>query len=170
MIVVFKKDDLEKPEHLVNLGVPVMEKFEILKLVADQAEKEFNRNWARYSILLYANIGLLVSLSMTMAMNALWTSAIPSAIGMTVSIAWVRINLLSHHHTRQWQADVTAQVEADKTLHEWFKGKDLLGAPWCFSSTRAQFYIDLVPYAFLVVWAMVFLSCLFALLFGLWRH
>jgi hypothetical protein len=170
LIVHFKKEDLQNPENAVKLGFPVMEKCEMLKLISDLAEKEFNRNWTRYSIMLYANIGLLVSLAMTMVIDRLWTNAIPSVIGMTVSIAWLRINWLSYQHTRRWHEDMAALVERDKALHEWVKGEDLVRVPWCFSNSQAQFYIDMVPYAFVVLWTTVFLFSLCVLAWNLWSN
>jgi hypothetical protein len=170
LIIHFKKDDLQTPGNAVKLGFPVLEKWEILRLVADLAEKEFNRNWTRYSIMLYANIGLLVSLAMTMVINKFWTNAIPSAIGIALSIAWLRMNSLSYQHTSRWYKDMAAVVKRDKPLHEWLKGEDVVRVPWCFSNTQAQFYIDLVPYAFLVVWTIVFLFSICMLGWDFWTN
>jgi hypothetical protein len=170
LIIHFKKEDLQNPDNAVKLGLPVMEKYQILKLVADLAEKEFNRNWTRYSIMLYANIGLLVSLAMTMVINRFWTNVIPSAIGMTVSIAWLKINWLSYEHTRRWQEDMAELVKRDKALREWTKGEDLVRVPWCFSDSKAQLYINMVPYAFVVVWTTIFLFSLCVLVWNLWAN
>ena len=42
MIVLFKKEDFRKSGQFVNLGVPIVEKLELLRLSAEAAEKDMN--------------------------------------------------------------------------------------------------------------------------------
>jgi hypothetical protein len=166
LIVLFKKEDLGKSGDSVNLGIPVMEKLEILKMSAEAAEKEASTSWRRYAMMLYASIGLLLVLLLTLKVTKFWTISIPALIGILVSFAWLKINALSSRNAQRWQADVAATIESDKTLQEWVTEKGLPVSSGSFPDKKVQFYFNLLPHAFLGLWAFVFLAAISS---GSWR-
>ena len=166
VIVLFKKEDLEEPRRSVNLGIPVMEKLEILKVVADMAEKESARTWTRYAMMLYASIGLLATLFLTLKVGMLWVAAVPSVIGIIVSIAWLKINAFSGSYTKRLHGDMEALVKSDETLQEWVRATNLPEIRQPFASRKTRFYFNLLPNAFLGIWSFILFA---ALTSGLWR-
>ena len=166
MIVLFKKEDLQKSGQLVKLGLPVMEKLEILKLSAEVAEKESTKSWHRFGMMLYASIALVAILLLTIKNNIFWMNAVPALIGIIVSIAWLKINALSSYTTQRWHAELEAVMATDPAL----KTAVQEGSPGqsrpSFSAKRAPFYVNLIPNTFLGLWAFVFLAVISS---GLWR-
>lgn len=166
MIVLFKKEDLQKSGHLVNLGLPVMEKLEILKLSAEVAEKESTKSWQRFAMMLYASIGLVVILLFTIKSDIFWMNAVPALIGIIVSIAWLKINALSSYTTERWHADLEAVMATDPALKTAVQGGSPEQSRPSLSRKRTPFYVNLLPNGFLGLWAFVFLAVVSS---GLWR-
>lgn len=166
MIVLFKKEDLQEPSRGVNLGIPVMEKLEILKVVADMAEKESGRTWTRYAMMLYASIGLLGILLLTLKIGMFWVSAVPALIGTAVAVAWLKTNSFWGSYAQGWQTDMEKLVKSDPTLYEWVKATNLPDIRRFFESRKSRLYFNLLPNAFLGVWFFVFLAVMVSVL---WR-
>jgi len=166
LIVLFKKEDLQKSGQLVKLGLPVMEKLEILKLSAEVAEKESTKSWQRFAMMLYASIALVAILLFTMKSDIFWMNVIPALIGIIVSIAWLKINAFSSYTTERWHADLEAVIAGDPALKASVQERSPGESRQSFSSKSAPFYVNLLPNAFLGLWAFVFLAVISS---GLWR-
>jgi hypothetical protein len=166
LIVLFKKEDLQKSGQLVKLGLPVMEKLEILKLSAEVAEKESTKSWQRFAMMLYASIALVAILLFTIKSDIFWMNVIPALIGIIVSIGWLKINALSSYTTERWHADLEAVIAGDEVLKASVQGEGPGQSRPSFSSKSAPFYVNLLPNAFLGLWAFVFLAVISS---GLWR-
>ena len=137
-----------------------------IKLVVELAEKESNRSWARYSVMFFASIGVLAVQLLIARSGLSWINAIPCLVGMVASIVWIKLNKFSRYYENRWNADIEAIIASDKTLFEWVRGRNLPRIRPCFSSKTALFYNNLVPYAFLLLWAAVFLSVVVSVVWG----
>jgi hypothetical protein len=132
-----------------------VDKLEILKVLVELAEKESNRSWVRYSMMLYSSTGLLAVLSVTVSDGLSLISLLPSVSGIVIAIAWLRINILSYYYEHRWHADIEALIESDETFRQWIRGRNQPRIPRPLRSRSALAYFNTVPAAFLVLWASV---------------
>lgn len=98
------------------------DKIEILKLVLDSAEKEADRMWLRYSVMLTANAGLIALLSFQLDQPTILAWII-SLLGIILSIAWYYLIVLSYYYERRWFADAQAIIESNELLRKYLRAR-----------------------------------------------
>jgi len=130
-----------------------MDKMQIMRVLIDLAEKESDRFWTRYQTILYANTGLIAILSLIWSISFSLLLIIPSALGVITSIAWLKINAVSHFYEHRWHRDMEELIKSDDMLSEWVRGRNRPRIPRPHKSGLCLF--NLVPFAFLSFWVVI---------------
>jgi uncharacterized membrane protein YbhN (UPF0104 family) len=100
-----------------------MEKLELLKFVADLAERETDRTWRRATVMTTINAGLFVLVSVAIQNNIRWLVSIVSAFGVILAIVWYGITVISKFFEARWHKDMDAIVASDNELAEFVRGR-----------------------------------------------
>ena len=147
------------------------DKLEVLKLVSDLAERESDRSWVRYSMMLYANTGILAILTYALQSQRWINVALPSFMGVIMSYAWLKTNGASYYYEHRWHADMEAIIKSDKTLRTWVKGRNSPRIAKPFRNRSGMFYFNIVPTCFLLFWLTVLTVSMLTIMFGpFWEH
>ncbi|HEX8682951.1 MAG TPA: hypothetical protein VF707_11595 [Ardenticatenaceae bacterium] len=143
-------------------------KFEVLKLLVELAEKESDRSWVRYSMMLYASTGLTAILSFAASSATPILSVAPAVAGIVIAIVWVRMNTLSYYYEHRWHADIEEVVKSEPLLTQWIRGRNnpRIARPYRKSKFPFGFYANMVPVAFLVLWILVLITVSLATIFS----
>lgn len=111
-------------ERFTMVEPTLKEKVDLLKLLIDTGEKESDRSWTRYSVMLYANTGLVAIVSLAATIKAPAIAILPSVLGLWCSIVWFRMGRLSYYYTHRWHADVMSLVASDEFLSEYVRARN----------------------------------------------
>jgi hypothetical protein len=142
----------------VTDGVPKVDrdKLDLLKLVVDAAEKETDRTWIRYSIMLYSNTGLVAVLSVVATLKTPIAIVPLAVLGISISIAWMRVYRMSEYYQRRWNADAKALIEGDPFMAEWVRARSNVTRVRKPFKGGIYFAMQLVPASFIGIWVAAF--------------
>ncbi len=100
------------------------DKLEILKLVADLAERETDRTWRRTGTMLTVNAGLLVLVTVAIEKKVPVIVLFVGIFGIILSILWHKIAVMSKFYEKRWHKNMEAIIKSDDTLKQWVTGRN----------------------------------------------
>ena len=139
-------DDTLKPDFLP--------KMEILKLLADIAEREADRMWTRYMSFFYINTALIGIITIAPELNRVLIAGFFAPLGFVTSVAWLKIIPLSFFYQDRWIRDMKVLIDSDATLRLWIMARgDTPRTPRPPGSMPSLQRLG--PLAFLVAWIAI---------------
>jgi hypothetical protein len=123
---------------------------EVFKILVELAEKESDRMWTRYTVMLYCNTALMAALSAAVALRSPWATLGPSIIGTVVTTAWIQIHRMSYFHQNRWIADMVALADEEPILARYIRGHTNPRVKPPLKEIKALALS--VPAAFMAVW------------------
>lgn len=145
-------------------------KLDILRLVADIADRESDRFYARYRVMLYTSTGLLAVFAWSLNQSSgyqqpvAWAVAplITAFIGGVVALIWHNSVVLGRFYELRWLKDFDAIIESEPDLAEWICGRNpckrRISRP---KHSNVVKLLQNVPLLFFILW---FIGAVFTLL------
>jgi len=134
-----------------------MTKMEILKVVVDLAEKESDRGWTRYSMMLYSSSAMVGILAFAANPQSNFPNILASTFGLSIAVVWLFVNRASRFYERRWHLDFDAIVNSDRTLSKWVRGRIEPRLHWPLGDKSGTFFFNMLPVAFLILWVSILL-------------
>jgi hypothetical protein len=148
----------ELPHTLSGMPQLNKDKFELLRYVTELAEKESDRAWVRYNVMLTITGGIFVLLTFAWGTHNPLIVAAVTILGVFISYTWYQINRWSYYYEHRWHADMEEIIRSERFLSEWVRGRTASRierpgkAGWPF--------FHWLPRILLVFWSILFVTCL----------
>ncbi|MFB6343523.1 hypothetical protein ACE1ET_17495 [Saccharicrinis sp. FJH62] len=131
------------------------DKFQILQLLVDISEKESDRTWKRYSIMLTINSALISFFTFSGTELDLYVKIAFCLFGIFFSVIWRYIIIISKYYEKRWHLDIEALIGEDEMLNKYIKARPAKSAripkPIKLSSTGLS---KLIPIGFIILWIL----------------
>jgi L-amino acid N-acyltransferase YncA len=128
-------------------------RLDLLRLAVDLSERESDRFWTRYSMMLYANTGLLGIIAYSISTPNCWLATLVSLVGIPLSISWFCLIKLSYFYDHRWHADMEALIRSSPAIRKWLRGRILPRIKRPFRRTLPL--IEISPVVFLIFWLVI---------------
>jgi len=99
-------------------------KLQMLQLVSDIAERESDRTWRRFAILITINGALVALVSIISPEFSKATRLVAGIFGLVVSFAWYKMVPISKYYEQRWQEDMKYIISSDPVLADVIKARD----------------------------------------------
>jgi hypothetical protein len=99
----------------------------LIIFTAELGEKEADRLWKRYGIMLTLNAGLIAIVSYTFSQSLYLLTAFIGFFGVFLSIFWYRIAAFSQFYEARWRSDMAALIDEDPYFREVLRSRSSLG-------------------------------------------
>lgn len=113
------RDHVGLLNHLNSMDRP--DSLRLLQILADVSEKEADRMWQRFSVMIAANTALLVTV--TWAARVRIALIVVSISGFMLSVTLLMMMRLSKYYIERWHLDIEALVRDDLWIKLYFKGR-----------------------------------------------
>lgn len=135
-------------------------KLEVLKLVSDFAEKEADRTWARYRMMLFIQSALALFASIEFLEKNQYVFLLVCFLGIGFGFIWYGIFVWSLYGQDRWIKDQHYIIENDDFLDAHIKGRstERIKRP-SFMHPRTLFKIP--PLSFSLAWFLALVYCLY---------
>ena len=128
-------------------------KIRILELVSFLAEKESDRTWSRFSILLSINAGIIALTGFLLDKYDYLGLITGGIFGLILSIVWYKIIPISKYYENRWHQDMIVIIRSDPSLEKFitgrFKNNGNLKRPL---KRSASDYVKLIPLSLGLFW------------------
>lgn len=120
--------DLQGDKLSENLDVGDDLRLRLIIFTAELGEKEADRAWKRYGIMLNLNAGLIAIVSYTFSQSLYVLTAFIGFFGIFLAIFWYRIVTFSQFYESRWRSDMAALINEDPYLVGVLRSRSSLGS------------------------------------------
>jgi len=145
-------------EKKIVLGFSTENRISILQMVTNLASQESDRFWTRFSMLLYANTGILAIFQFTSPQDT--TRIVVAFFGLLLSFMWLIWNRQSSFYNMVWLKDHEAILSHDKELAALITGiaSKRITPPFSGVFTEKYKIWNLPVYVFVLLWLVLLIE------------
>ena len=131
-------------------------KLKLLEIVSNLAERESDRTWRRFSIMLIINTGLMALVSLSGDKFLYIDSILGGILGVILSVVWFQMITLSTFYEKRWHADMIEIIESDPEIQRFVRGRSdetcRINRP---TERSASSYARILPISLGILWVLI---------------
>ncbi len=99
----------------------------LIELTAELGEREADRLWTRYSLMLTLNAGLMAVISYALSQSLYLITSALGLFGMILAVLFYRIVAFSQFYESRWRKDMSELINGDSLYREFLRSRSNLG-------------------------------------------